>query len=717
MARLPDLDSLGARPIPQSRRGVASNPRAGAVGQALEGFGENVTRIGQGMVEKEDRLAYAAAKSALLTADVRLRQELETDPDYETWGARYTEGMAREREAAAGLIRSNSDRKLFAADANLDMTRGLADLGEKSNARRVSAGEALGMETLDGLQDVYQNAPDEATREATINTANETIHAMRDRGYIDDVRAGELRRSTTQAFVVQRIEALRAAEDYEGAMAVLEANRGRLDGPAESQMFRLLTDALSNREELTLAEQFFNGSSVTTPAAPGAAAPAAAPVEGTRWSVISRPGAPRDGGRRVHKGYDIAPTAGAPGWYPTQDFRIENPRTGERQGLTADVILADGTRLTLMHLASLPSTGSYKAGQLAAIAGNTGNARTTPTHFHVEGKDKDGRSIDPSGHFGTGTGGAGPASGQPSARRRDLGVLYDNIDAAAAAGGWKPEKTERVKAQTARLVEREDNLLNREQDDAYEAALAKAETLGDNFTDPSQLGDVYYRASETQQRTLRNIADANLAAAAGGASVKANGDQALFLDNLQDRDPAQFASENLFQYRHELTPAEFSKFLDDQRRIEIEGPSGQHATTRSAITSTINFYGPEIGITAADLNATSEDSAAKRERRARYIALKDRMEADLRRLTGGTRAATEDEIKGAFDRATIQVTQGGERVSRFEIDPAAGNVTVPVPRAIKQRILNAWRQAGRGTPTEIQIAQEYMRNKGREGFW
>lgn len=151
-----------------------------------------------------------------------------------------------------------------------------------------------------------------------------------------------------------------------------------------------------------------------TPTTPAEGTPprAAAPVAASRWNVISRPGAARDGGRRVHQGYDIAPSGDNHGWYPTQDFRVERPRNGgQRAGLTTDVVLADGTRLTLMHLRELPRAGQYRAGQLAAIAGNTGNARTTPTHFHVEAT-RNGERVDPSGHFGAGTGGSAGAQGR-----------------------------------------------------------------------------------------------------------------------------------------------------------------------------------------------------------------------------------------------------------------------------------------------------------------
>ena len=147
----------------------------------------------------------------------------------------------------------------------------------------------------------------------------------------------------------------------------------------------------------------------------GAPAPSGAPPVATgvgAFSVISSPGAPRDGGRRVHAGWDIMPTTQDRGWRPNQPFRIERPRNGPRQGLTADVVMEDGTRITVMHLQELPQAGSYPAGALAAVAGNTGNARTTPPHFHTEARDAQGRPIDPRGYFGIG----GDSAGIPRVR-------------------------------------------------------------------------------------------------------------------------------------------------------------------------------------------------------------------------------------------------------------------------------------------------------------
>jgi len=90
-----------------------------------------------------------------------------------------------------------------------------------------------------------------------------------------------------------------------------------------------------------------------------------------------------------------------PEWRPSQSFRIENVREGARQGITADIVFEDGTRVVAMHLRERPTPGSYPAGSLAGIAGNTGNAARTRPHIHAEAWRGDQR-VDPRPYFGAG---------------------------------------------------------------------------------------------------------------------------------------------------------------------------------------------------------------------------------------------------------------------------------------------------------------------------
>jgi len=94
-------------------------------------------------------------------------------------------------------------------------------------------------------------------------------------------------------------------------------------------------------------------------------------------------GAPRSGGRR-HQGVDIFAASGTPVVAPasgTVEHR-ENAVGGLSYHLTAD----DGTYYYGTHLSAYENVGvgHVDAGTVIGYVGNTGNARTTPSHLHWE---------------------------------------------------------------------------------------------------------------------------------------------------------------------------------------------------------------------------------------------------------------------------------------------------------------------------------------------
>ena len=223
MPRLPDLDSLGARPVPQGPRGTSSVRNAGAVADAAAQLGGQIAQIGQGMIEKQDKLNYAAARASLLKADVQARQELQDDPDYETYGARYTEKMKAARDAAAGMIKSNSDRALFQAESNVDVERGLGEVNGLARGKRNTARFATAISSLDSLHDVAAGALDEETRLATVKNAGDVIQGLVDQGVVDQARAVELRQNWSKGYVTQQVNGYVERDDPDGAMKSLEA--------------------------------------------------------------------------------------------------------------------------------------------------------------------------------------------------------------------------------------------------------------------------------------------------------------------------------------------------------------------------------------------------------------------------------------------------------------------------------------------------------------
>ena len=119
------------------------------------------------------------------------------------------------------------------------------------------------------------------------------------------------------------------------------------------------------------------------------------PVEGaTNKSIGSFYGDQRDGGARKHEGVDIFARKGTHVIAPTDGY-ITQVRTG---GLGGKVVwMQDTKRHHAYYFAHLDSQAvkpnmRIRKGELIGTVGNTGNARTTPSHLHFgiyQAKSKD----------------------------------------------------------------------------------------------------------------------------------------------------------------------------------------------------------------------------------------------------------------------------------------------------------------------------------------
>jgi SH3-like domain-containing protein len=119
------------------------------------------------------------------------------------------------------------------------------------------------------------------------------------------------------------------------------------------------------------------------------------PVQGKdRKAIMSFFGAPRDGGRRKHKGVDIFADKGTPILAAT-DGRV----TLRNGGLGGKTVWQrqDGMSLYYAHMDSqyVRSGQQVKAGETLGTVGNTGNARHTPSHLHFGIYRRSRGAVDP----------------------------------------------------------------------------------------------------------------------------------------------------------------------------------------------------------------------------------------------------------------------------------------------------------------------------------
>lgn len=135
------------------------------------------------------------------------------------------------------------------------------------------------------------------------------------------------------------------------------------------------------------------------------------PVAGVRTSdLVDTWGAPRDGGRRRHRGIDIFAPKGTE-IYSMSDGVItyigEQPKGGKCLWVSTE----DGLSFYYAHLdrwaPGLYEGMSVTTGTVLGFVGNTGNARTTPAHLHLAVHDG-GEAINPYTFLKYGRAGAAP---------------------------------------------------------------------------------------------------------------------------------------------------------------------------------------------------------------------------------------------------------------------------------------------------------------------
>lgn len=202
MPRLPDVTSLGERRVPVSQRNVPTDRSGEITGAAVAGFGDTLARVGADIQERQDRFAYAQARSELLQADIAIRRELENDQDFGTYEQRYREKLGKAREGATAKIQGRIDRAIFEQETKLDIERGVTSVREAARRKEVDVNRAGLNSLLESNRSAALEAKDEAQRVALIRNAQDAITGARNKGYINAQEAVE----QSQAFGVSYAE-------------------------------------------------------------------------------------------------------------------------------------------------------------------------------------------------------------------------------------------------------------------------------------------------------------------------------------------------------------------------------------------------------------------------------------------------------------------------------------------------------------------------------
>ncbi|KQN09824.1 hypothetical protein ASE85_02500 [Sphingobium sp. Leaf26] len=309
-------------------------------------------------------------------------------------------------------------------------------------------------------------------------------------------------------------------------------------------------------------------------------------------------------------------------------------------------------------------------------------------------------------HIVLGKGGGGPA---PSAKRWDLEATTQSIYARAEKEGWSPEQRDAVLDVAKGHIGLADQMRQRKEEDASDAALKWVLTKGDSFTDLSQMpASIRNSLSPEAQTTFTTRAKAN----STGGGVKSDSIYAMRLHAIQHGKPDEFLNLDLTEYVNKVTSAELDAAVTDQARLR--GPGGDKILqSRSAVSTAIGVYTDRDPAMAKLLDKKKEPAA--------FARVAQDMERYITSITGGKREPTGAEMDAAWRRAIMPVaTPGGwfgskKDVPRFKVD---GTYQVTVPIAVRERIIRTWRDKHGGQmPPDGVIGDLYIQGKGRPGFW
>lgn len=650
MARLPDLDSLGARPIPRARMGVASVDNPGAIGNAVEGFGDVAARIGAAEVEKEDQLSYAAAKASLLKADAEARMELADDPDYETAEKRYQERMGKAKSAASTLIKSRFDRQVFDVDTRTDLDRGSFEIRKVATNKRQAAETATFASTLLDLQATARTATDDATREAAIKTATDAISGAQAKGLLSPEKALEARQGWTNEYVYgQAILALDKG-DMDKARGVVE----KFGAYLTTDNYLKLNEALNNEND---------AQAVMRAATAGMGKPiVSAPKDVPGLVTKLFPGARVTSTKRDPKS---ALGKANPGSH-------HNDRPGK--GTEAiDVAPIEGATFE-QYVESLRANGVDVVEARDEVRNPSKHA--TGPHWHVAYRI-----------------GTPPPDTLEDAISRGVAALGTNASARQVAL-TRSEIATRWQVMEGAERDREDNAV-----EGVQAALLK--NGGNWYALPASV-----RASVPAKHVPGLI---NFAAGLQPNAVKreTNASEYVRLTEMAALNPKQFAALNPIEYRGSFDDTDWERLVS--MRNEILGKPGEKAEGPS-ISEIRSVTGPMLdarGLTTTGIK--TEQKNARQAMAARIYSFEKAIATDVaiwQRNNPGKKPSIR-EIQEMADRRLLTALQGDDTLFQFEWRDEAAVITMPSGQ--KQRVARLMRSVLGREPTDKEIATAYFR--------
>lgn len=412
--------------------------------------------------------------------------------------------------------------------------------------------------------------------------------------------------------------------------------------------------------------------------------------------------------KRGRVAVDIAAAPGTPIYPPMGGRVVDKGFDPNGNGHFVRVKHSNGVTTTYLHMKAASAFGVGDEVSGNSVLGGVGSTgRSTGPHLDYSAKDAKGRAIDPTKVKWE----EGPLPALPTVEpeRADKLEMYRAAHRVATERNYSRKQYDALLRRVDAVVARTDNLKARVDEDNVKAALDVVERLGPAFNRRDQIRNWSALPPETRMR-LQGMIEQNTRP----KPVEANGDGVLSLELASIYEPERFAATDLRQFRHTMTEAEFGALAKKQAQIRTQGSASPIAVSHSAIWGMINRYGADVGL------KPQSDDPDERKRSMRVFDMSRRL---LEQVTGGKRQPNDDEVKAAFDAATMEVTVrgggwfgGDAKARRFDAQPGA-QLAVQVPNNVRARIVDSYRRQFGRAPDGGEVFSIYMANKGKAGFW
>lgn len=686
-------NTVDPRPYTGERLRAADFGRSGEMlGEAVQGFGQAVARVGADLddiAQKHDEAAVrqADAEDALKISEIRQR-------------ALSAKGI----DAQSAIEQANKDIEEISRQrmATFSTRRQRELYNDVFMRRRVGVQEAFGshaVEQTEVARKASLNATIDTSTTVAIDSYDDPAEFARNMAAVDQAvaelnkgmpgdaisRAQSKIRSAVHAGVVEKL--LSNPDQATDAAIYLKDHAAQIEPDDETKLWRMVNPIIDEERTLSDASWAMSGSplpdgtEIDIPEDPEQDPLAALPPEQKRPTDAPPPtkGFVNPLGRGVGRisntaaqhrargsdnAVDIAAPAGTPIRPPMSGKVIKNWYSDEG-GWQVMVEHPNGYTTGYAHMKAQSALKVGDPVDNTTIIGGVGSTgKSTGPHLHYTVR-KNGVKVDPEKA-------ALVAPGNVNWKEAEL-PKYDaedvNIETAlgrlhqrASAENWSARRYEKAAAEIRQRGAIQQNLYNQNQQrlmDAAGAAIAAADLEGKPFTQRSQVPN-YGQLDDAGKARIDAALAANKKALVDGG-VKANGETYTTLA-IAAVDPAQrqeFLSTNL-DLVSDITPGERTRLKLKQQGLRND-EGGVLSADMDRINTIVGRYAPEAGFVA---NRAGKAGTEDRRRKALLI---DRTTAlvDRRQKEAG-KVLTDAEIDGIVRSQVVSITResDGEKTTK-----------------------------------------------------